>query len=198
MNVSTIRYLSELTLNLSVAIFKQRGFFLKTLIIIFLAVILSFVPWFSSAVSWKESGHLFFIERNKNKNYVQYDIRLKKHIDLAVSSPVTAYWVLENGGQQELTVIERRYAYGIDSQEKLGQKKFKFFLVALKDREILVEKMDGSFRAIVSINGEQSILERVYIESKERLMGFPKVLHIDLFGRTTKRGFPIRERVMPR
>jgi hypothetical protein len=150
-----------------------------------------------NSVSWNKSNPLFFIERSKNKNYIQYDVRLMKNGDLPDSSPVSVYWVLENGGQQELTLIERKYAYGIDSQEKLEQNKFRIYLVALKSREIIVEKLKSSYRAVVSINGKQSILERVYVECKERLTGFPKVSYIDLFGRTKERGVPMRERIIP-
>jgi len=167
-------------------------------ILILLAVILSLVSWSAFAVSWNKPDPLFCIERNKNKNYVQYDVRLTKNNDLPTSNPVTAYWVLENGGQEELNLIERKYAYGIDSQEKLEQNKFRVLMVVLKDREIIVEKINGSFKAMVSINGQQSILEKVYIESKERLTGLPKVLYIDLFGRTKGKGFPMRERIIPK
>jgi hypothetical protein len=168
----------------------------KILITILLAVILSLVSWSAFAVSWDKSDPLFFIERNKNKNYIQYDVRLTKNNDLHASNPVTAYWVLENGGQEELTLIERKFAYGIDSQEKLEQNKFKVLMVVFKDREIIVEKINGSFRAVVFINGQQSILRKVYIESKEGLMGLPKVLYIDLFGWTKGRGLPMRERII--
>lgn len=47
--------------------------------------------------------------------------------------------------------------------------------------------MDGSFGAVVSINGRQSILEKVHVESNERLMGFPKVLFIDSYDREAER-----------
>jgi Domain of unknown function (DUF4833) len=170
----------------------------KTLIIILLTATLNLVSWSVFARSWDKSGPLFIIERSKNKNYVQYDVRLTKNNDLPASNPVTAYWVLENGEQEELTLIERKYAYGIDLQEKLEQNKFRVLMVVLKNREIIVEKINGSFRAMVSIDGKQSILEKVYIESKERLTGLPKVLYIDLFGRTKGNGFPMRERIMLR
>jgi hypothetical protein len=169
----------------------------KIIIIILSAFILTSVSWPAFAVSWDKSAPLFFIGRSKNKNCVQYDVHLTKSNDLPASSPVTAHWVLENGEQEDLTLIERKYAYGIHSQEKLEQNKFRLLLVALKNREIIIERMNGSFWAVVSINGKKSILERVYIESKERLMGLPKVLYIDLFGRDKEKGFPISERIMP-
>jgi hypothetical protein len=148
-------------------------------------------------VSWNKSSPLFSIERSKNKNYIQYQVRLGENSDLPDSSPVAVYWVLENGGQEELTSIERKFAYGIDSQEKLEENRFRIHLVALKDRDIIVEKMNGSYRAVVYINGKPSILERIYVESKERLTGLPKVLYIDLFGRTIEKGFLMRERIIP-
>jgi hypothetical protein len=58
--------------------------------------------------------------------------------------------------------------------------------------------MNDSFKAIVSIRGRQSILEKIYIKSEEKAVGWPKVLYIDLFGRTRETGFPIRERIAPK
>ena len=171
---------------------------MKMLVLIVLTGALSLVSWSALADSPKKSNRLFFIERSKNKNYVQYDARLTQNNDLRASNPVTLYWVLENGEQEELTLIEKKYAYGIDSQEKLAENKFRILLVSLKDREIIIEKINGSFRALVSINGRPSILEKVYIESQESLMGLPKVLYIDLFGRAKAKGSPMRERIMPK
>ena len=150
------------------------------------------------AVSLNKTDHLFFIERSKNRNLVQYDVRLTEKNDIPDSNPVAVYWVLENGRQQDLNVLERKYAYGIDSHEKLEKNRFRLLLAALKDREVIVEEMKGSFRAVVAINGKPSVLERVYIMAKERLAGLPKVLYVDLFGRTKETGFPINERILPK
>ena len=171
---------------------------MRSIIIILLLAVFSSVSWPALAVSENKAAHLFFIERSKNKNLVQYDVRLTENRDLPDASPVRAYWVLENGGHEELDSIERRYAYGIATQEKLDKNKFRVILVSLKGLEILVEKINDSFKAVVSINGKQSILERVYIESKERLAGLPKVLYIDLFGWDKEKGFPTRERIIPK
>jgi len=171
---------------------------MRWFVLILLSVTLTLVSWPVFAISWNRTDHLFSIERSKNKNLVQYDVRLMENNDLPDSSPVTVYWTLENGRQEELNTIEREYAYGIDSQEKLEKNKFRILLHALRQREIVVEKIGGSFKAIVSINGKQSILEKVYIESKEILRGLPKVLYVELFGRTKEADHPIRERIIPR
>jgi hypothetical protein len=78
------------------------------------------------------------IERNNNKNVVQDDVQLMENNDLRQPSPVVTYLVLANGRQEKLNFIHRKYAYGIDSQDKLEKKKFRILLVVLKDRETIV------------------------------------------------------------
>ncbi len=169
---------------------------------LFIGILLAlvFTLLFSStfALSSTRNDHLFFIERSKNKHLVQYDVRLTENDDILDSNPVSVYWVLENSKQRDLSIIQRRLAYGIDSYEKLDKNKFRLVFVALKDREVIVEKMEGSFRAILTINGKPSVLERIYVESRESLIGLPRVLYVDLFGRSKETGSPIQERIVPK
>ncbi len=160
-------------------------------------VILTLFPQAILATSGNKDGHLFFIERSKNKNLVQYDIRLTENRDLPDSRPVNAYWILENGRREELNSIEKKYAYGIVRQERLDKDKFKIVLAAFKGLEIIVERINDSFRAVISINGRQSILQKIYIKSEETRAGFPRVLYVDFFGQTKATGLPIKERVTP-
>jgi hypothetical protein len=141
-------------------------------------------------------SHLFYIERSKNRNLVQYDFKFEDN-GLPNSKPVTAYWVLENGRKENLTQLERKFAYGIDSQQRLSKDRFRVHLISFKDREIFIEKIDGLFRAIVSISGKESVLEKIYVNTKERLARLPKVLYVELFGRTKESGLPVKERIVP-
>jgi hypothetical protein len=171
---------------------------MRSLVTVLLLVILSLLPQSIFAASGDKAGHLFFIERSKNKNLVQYDIRLTENTDLPDSRPVNAYWILENGRHEELNSIERKYAYGVVRQEKLDKDKFKVILVAFKRWEIIVERINDSFKAVVSINGIESILQKIYIKSEETRVGFPRVLYVELFGRTKETGLPIKERIIPK
>ena len=171
---------------------------MRFIIISLLSILLSFASWSAFAVSPDETGHLFFIERSKNKNLVQYDIRLTENGDFPGSRPVIVYWILENGRHEELNPIEKEYAYGIVRQEKLAEDKFKVILAAFKGWEIVVERINDSFKAVVAINGIESILQKIYIKSEETRAGFPRVLYVELLGRTKERGLPIKERITPR
>ncbi len=166
--------------------------------LILIASVFSLLLWSPFAVCSDKTKHLFFIERSKNGNLVQYDLRLTENDDILDSDPVAVYWILQNGVQRELNPIQRRFAYGIDSYEKLEKNKLRLVLVALKERAIIVEKIEGSFRPIIAINGKTSVLERVYVETEEKPVGLPRVLYIDLFGRTRERGLPINERIVPK
>jgi len=169
---------------------------MRPLSVILLIAIVSFFPQAPFASSRNKTNHLFHIEKSLNKNFVQFDVHLVEDSNLPDSSPVIAYWVLENGRQEELTPIEQKYAYGIHSQEKLEKNKFRILLAAFKDREIIIEKIESSYRAVISVNGKRSILEKVYVESKKSLLGFPKVFYIDLFGQIMETGFPVKERII--
>ncbi len=141
---------------------------------------------------------LFKIERSKNKNIVQYNVCLQKNNNISGSNPVETYWVLANGKKEELSLVESKEAYGIESKEKLGEDKFRINLAALKDREIIIQKIKGTYKALVKINGESSILERGYVKSEDQAIGLPKVDYVDLFGRSVRTGKPVKERITPK
>jgi hypothetical protein len=152
--------------------------------------------WFGISVSCEIAEPLFKIERSKNKNIVQYDICVSSKGDISDASPVRAYWVLANGQKQDLNIVQRKFAYGIESQESLGGNRFKIVLVAFKSREMIVEKIADHYRALVDIDGKRSILEKVYVKAQERAVGFPKVEYLDLFGQTLETNVAVTERII--
>lgn len=170
---------------------------MRRFVVILGALVFTLVSWSAFALYSSRSDHLFFIERSKNSRIVQYDVRLTENDNIYDSDPFSVYWISENGTRGDLTQLQRRFAYGIDSYKKLGKNKFKVFIVALKEREVIVEKSGGSFRAITDINGKASILERVYVKSEERWTGLPQVIYVDLFGRNKETGSPVSERMVP-
>ncbi len=171
---------------------------MRLFFMICLLAILAPFPQCILAAPGDDVSHLFFIERSKNKNLVQYDIRRSESSKALDLKPVSVYWVLENGRREELNPIERAYAYGIVHQERVDENKYKVVLAGLKRVEIIIERMNDSYRAVVSINGKESILEKIYIESEEKRTGLPKILYIDLFGRAKGSGLPTQERIAPK
>jgi len=162
-----------------------------------LSIVLTFVAWSAFAELPNKTEPLFVIERSRNKNVVQYDARVTEGRNLPDANPVKAYWVLENGRQEELDSIEKKYAYGVVRQEKLQRNKFKLTLAAFKNREILIEKIKGFFKAVVLINGQQSVLQKIYVKSEETAGLLPRVLYVDLVGKALQTNRPVKERITP-
>ena len=172
---------------------------MKTKWVIGLAMLTIFFSFATEGWSFcNKRAPLFRIERNKNKNIVQYDACLLQNNNVSESDPIHAYWVLANGKKEELSLVESKEAYGIQSKEKLGENKFRVVLAALKDRSLIVQKMKAGYKAVTQISGELSILERVYVQSEERTVGLPKVQYVDLFGRSVKTNKPVKERITPK
>jgi len=164
-------------------------------ICIVVVLVLALITGSAQSLSCIKTDHLFFIERNKNKNLVQYDVCLKDGTELIDQSPVKAYWVLENGETETLNMVENRLVYGVHSQRKLGTNRYAFNLTALKSRDIIVEKVGDGYKAIFLIDGKESYLEKVYVESEERWSGLPKVHYVDVFGSTVNTNTPVKERL---
>lgn len=160
-------------------------------------VLLGTFLWLACSGAYEDRQHLFFIERSKNKNIVQYDVYTTQDGDLAGRAPVFVYWILENGERCELSKFQRNYAYGIESQERLDHNQYQIVLTALTERKITVKGTNDGYRAFVLINGREGILERIYVESKEGIIGLPKVVYVDLVGEDTQSTLPVTERIFP-
>jgi hypothetical protein len=164
-------------------------------ILVVVMLVLALVTGSAQSLSCINTDHLFFIERNKNRNLVQYDVCLKDGTELIDPSPVKAYWVLENGETEALNMLENRLVYGVHSQRKLGTNRYLINLAAMKTRDIIVERVGDDYKASLLIDGVQSYLEKVYVESEERWSGLPKVHYVDVFGSTVNTNTPVKERL---
>ncbi len=155
------------------------------------------LSWEAGWTNCDKRESLFKIERSKNSNVVQYNACLLQNNQISEKNPVETYWVLASGQKEELNVVESKQAYGIDRKEKLGENKFRILLAALKNREIVVERVAGKYKALTQINGKLSILNKVYVSSEEQTVALPKVRYIDLFGQDLKTKQPVKERFIP-
>ncbi len=175
----------------------KAKFLMIPLVILFVFLSGFFLPGSEAGTSCGKKVPLFRIERSKNENIVRYDACLLPDGNFSDSNPVVVYWSLEDGKTEELNAIEKDHAYGIDSQKKLGKNRFRITITALKDREIIVEKRNADYKAFIRMKGKRTILEKVYIRAEERILGSPKVVYVDLFGRSLGANQTVEERIIP-
>jgi hypothetical protein len=140
---------------------------------------------------------LFVIQRSKNANTVQYDLRVDRYGKPHADEPLTAYWVLhERGGRREgLSFFERQLAYGWRIVGPVREAGFVFQLQACDRRSIRVTRQAGRYRAQIRIAGKTAYLTKLFVKSTETGL-VPKVHYVELFGEDAATGAALRERLV--
>jgi hypothetical protein len=163
-------------------------------VVLLLAVLA--IALFGAASAWAQSvDKLFFIQRSKNANEVHYDARVTKEGTLDPKNPVEGYWLnkAEDGSRSPITLIQR-IAYGYDVDEvKNGTHRMK--LKAFPDRPLTLIRVNGRWRAQVTIAGKQAYMTKLYVKTDESGV-MPKVLYVDIFGEEAGSGAAVQEHVV--
>jgi len=153
----------------------------------------------AAPVVHKNTQPLFIIERNKNANVVHYDANLTPDGKLDPGNPVIAYWMLlaEDGRRKNLNWMEKKKAYGVKIRPDASHNGYILTLAAAPWMPLAVKNEAGSAHVEADIGGRPAILQKMFIQSRERLMG-PKVEYIELYGKDRQTGEALREKILPR
>ena len=144
---------------------------------------------------------LFVIEHSVNKNKLYYEVRITKDSVIDLHKPLHAYWIMwekdpTGATREELTMVEKKMAYGFKVIQDPGKKAFKMNLVSFPERTIKVYLKNGKAVAEVPVNGQPTYLEKIFINSRETLT-LPKVNYMELIGKDKKTGEHRDEKVVP-
>jgi hypothetical protein len=164
-------------------------------VVIMSSAVISLVIASTCQAACDKTQPLFVVERSKNGNTVHYDLCLGSDGNPSDTEPVVSYWVLEDGKKEELSNLDRAYAYGIVKYKKLEEGTLRITLVKMKERPIAIEKNGDRYNAKMPIDGKDSMLEKIYIKAIDPIIGLPHVQFIELYGRTKGEGLPVRERI---
>ena len=76
---------------------------------------------------------LFYIQRTPNINTIMYTLNLDEKGKMDEEYPVKAFWIryAEDSTKQELSFIQRNYAYGL-KYEKINEDKYEMRFVSYK------------------------------------------------------------------
>jgi hypothetical protein len=141
---------------------------------------------------------LFMIERSKNANVIEYDVRLTPDGTPDPRAPIMGYWVrlAEDGRKKPLTWVEKKFAYGFEAQYDDGADVISMEMVADTNRSIRVYRHEGRYRAETRIEGRPAFIRKIYIKSTETGL-MPRVDYIDFYGMDVETGAPRHERYVP-
>jgi len=167
----------------------------------FLCSLLTLALIFASMIlhaSQPERLSLFKIERNNNANIIQYDAQIGSDGKLYQKEPIIAYWLrlADQGQVQELSWIQRKFAYGFDSKFHRASDTVTLKMAADIGQPIQIRRQKGKYKAIVEIDGRPSELEKIFIQSHGKGVSVT-VDYIDIYGIDLETGQKTNMRIEP-
>ena len=140
-------------------------------------------------------NQLFFLQRSQNTNTVIYELNMKNGV-LDTISPVHIFWICyaEKSQKEELTSIQRKYAYGITTKYV---SKDHFLLTFAANKQYSVDLMRGpdhQFHVYAEIDHKKAILARIYLQIHGGSLFSPNVEYTQIEGVDAVSGAKVLER----
>lgn len=139
---------------------------------------------------------LFFLQRTPNTNTIVCELKYKDGI-VDKADPIHVFWIRyqEKGQKEDLSFIQRKFAYGVKAKE-IGTNKYELNFVSYKKYKMfLMLGADNEYHVYTSINQKQVILNRIYIEIKGGTFWSPKVEYVELTGIDPASRMVVKERL---
>jgi phosphatidylglycerophosphate synthase len=144
------------------------------------------------------SKSLFYLQRTPNTNTIICELNEKNGIP-DEDDPVHVLWVryTEQKQRQELSFLQRHFAYGIKSQS-LGNDRYVLHFISYKKLPLVLKKspVDNQHHVYATISGKEAILSRIYIKiNPGGSFWSPNVEYIELKGTDPDNGKELMQRI---
>lgn len=143
------------------------------------------------------SAMLFYLQRTPNTNTIICDLNLEKNGQLDEDNPIHVYWIRygEKGQKEELSYIQRKFAYGIKAK-RMDDGKFKLNFVSYSKYSMYLTKVaDGKYHVYAMINEKFAILKSIFIKiNKGGTFWSPNIEYFEVTGIDPATGSEVMER----
>jgi len=144
------------------------------------------------------TNQLFYLQRTSNKNTIVYDLNIKNGA-LDINDPVHVYWIRysDQGQRQELSYIQRTFAYGIKSTALANNSGYVLHFVSYKKYLLYLVKSaaDNKYRVYTTVNSKTVVLNRIFIKINGGSFWSPKVEYVEIKGTDPANGKEITDRL---
>lgn len=144
-------------------------------------------------------NQLFYLQRDPDRNTVVYKLNLKNGV-LDKNDPITAYWIRyeENGHRKELSFIQRKFAYGIQSKQ-LNTGGHEIRLVSYPTVPLYLSKSssDNQYHIYTQIDRRRAILDRIFVRIDGGSALLPNVKYVEIAGKDVVTGKSLAQRLIP-
>jgi phosphatidylglycerophosphate synthase len=146
----------------------------------------------------RNSNSLFYLQRTPNINTIICELN-EKDGSVDKDEPVHVLWIryTEQQQRQELSFIQRHFAYGLKSRD-LGNDVYELHFVSYKKVPLYLMKssVDHQRHVYATITGRQAILNRIYIQiNPGGTFWSPNVEYLELKGTDTQNGKELIQRI---
>ncbi len=143
-------------------------------------------------------NRLFYMQRTANSNTIIYELNAPDG-KIDTENPLHVYWIryAEKGQKEELSYIQRKFAYGVITK-KLANDQFDVRFVSYKKFPLLLMKTnDGKYHIFATIAQKQMMLNRLFVKIEGGSFWLPNVVYVELRGTDQNTGREIIERFKP-
>jgi phosphatidylglycerophosphate synthase len=144
------------------------------------------------------ANKLFYLQRDPNTNTVIYALNVNSSGELDKDTPVLVYWLRyqENGEREELSYIQKKFAYGIQSKA-IGNDEYELRVVSDKKFPLYLRKsaVDNKYHVYITVNNKKMQLDRIFVRIEGGSFWIPNVKYVELKGSNVVNGTPMLERV---
>ncbi len=148
----------------------------------------------------KVPNMLFYVQRTLNSNTVIYELNINDKNQLDKDDPVNIFWIryAENREKQDLSYIQRIYAYGLKTKD-LGNSNYELRFVSYKKLPFyLTQSKDKKYHVYATIKKKRVMLTRIFIQIESGgTFWFPNVVFVEFKGTDPTTGEVITERFKP-
>ncbi|MVM30905.1 DUF4833 domain-containing protein [Spirosoma sp. HMF4905] len=143
-------------------------------------------------------NQLFYLQRDPNTNTIICALNLKNG-KLDKQDPVHVFWIryTEQNQQEELSYIQRTFAYGIKARP-LSNEEYELNFVSYKKFPLRLVKseQDSGYYVYATVNQKKVILKRLYLHIEGGTFWAPNVKYIQVEGTNASTGENMVERIM--
>lgn len=143
-------------------------------------------------------NQMFYLQRDPNTNTIIYELNVDAKGEVNRSEPLLVYWLRydDNGEKKDLSYIQRKFAYGIQTKE-IGKDQFEIRFVSHKKIPLYLttSKEDQKFHVYVTVNNKKIELSKIFVRIEGGSFWLPNVKYVELSGINTATNSPVVERI---
>ncbi|TKC57698.1 DUF4833 domain-containing protein [Pedobacter hiemivivus] len=144
------------------------------------------------------ANQLFYLQRDPNTNTIICELNVDKNGEVIEKDPIKVYWLRygEEGEKEDLSYIQRKFAYGIQAKA-IGDDQYELRFVSHKNLPMYLMKSaeDKKYHVYVTVNKKKIQLERIFLRIQGGSFWLPNVKYVELKGINTANKTPIIERI---